>query len=124
MSEGNQAPEQNQANPSQGVTQPMQAQAPVQLPIPLPIQPQPITPAMTPEEEAATREFVDAINELIGTTMKIVIMLDEDECQRMSKYNKPCETCIQVASLKSCVRKILRLSDKLPRKPAQQADMR
>ncbi|MEM2197115.1 MAG: hypothetical protein QW290_08550 [Sulfolobales archaeon] len=91
-------------------------QVSTQLPIPIPIQPQPPTPTLTPEEEAATRELVDAINELIGTTMKIVIMLDEDECQRTNKYNKPCETCIQVASLKSCVRKILRLSEKLPKR--------
>jgi len=124
MSGENQNPEQNQTNPSQGASQPIQVQTPMQLPIPIPIQPQPVAPTMTPEEEATTREFVDAINELIGTTMKIVIMLDEDECQRMSKYNKPCETCIQVASLKSCVRKILRLSDKIPRKPSQQTSMR
>lgn len=73
-------------------------------------------PTLAPEEEALARELTDAINELVSETIKIVIMMDENECSRTSKYNRPCETCVRISSLRQAVRKILRLTEKVSKR--------
>jgi len=57
-----------------------------------------------------------AINTLIAKTVELIITLDEDECAKDSKYNKPCETCRSLSELKAPVRTIIRLSKQLSKK--------
>jgi len=81
--------------------------------------PLPKTQVATPEVAVApeiAETLTKAINTLIAKTVELIITLDEDECAKDSKYNKPCETCRSLSELKAPVRTIIRLSKQLSKK--------
>jgi cytidine deaminase len=70
-------------------------------------------PARPALPEAEMQQLTNAVNELITTVVRIIITHDPDECASENKYNRPCETCREIADLKGPARTIIRLSEKM-----------
>jgi len=61
------------------------------------------------------RRLTDAVNTLIAHVVRIIITHDPEECASASKYNRPCDTCQEIADLRGPAKTIIRISEKLRR---------
>ena len=76
------------------------------------VQPQQ-APLALPEEDM--RRLTDAVNTLIAHVVRIIITHDPEECASTNKYNRPCDTCQEIADLRAPARTIIRISERLRR---------